>query len=62
MKKNTIILVCGLVAIAFMTYMLLSISTKKEEQVLLNTAPVIKAEGIEAIPPPIRHLEKNQGK
>jgi len=48
MKKNTIILVCGLVAIAFMTYMLLSISTKKEEQVLLNTAPVIKAEGIEA--------------
>lgn len=48
MKKNTIILVVGLVAIAFMTYMMLSISTKKEEQALLNAAPVIKAEGIEA--------------
>lgn len=35
-------------AIAFMTFMLLSIGTKKQEQVLLNAAPVIKDQGIEA--------------
>jgi len=48
MKKNTFILVGALIAIAFMTYMLLSINTKKNEQVLLNTAPVIKEKGVEA--------------
>lgn len=48
MKKNTLILVIAMVGIGFMTYMLLSIGEKKEEQALLNAAPVIKAEGIEA--------------
>ncbi len=50
MKKNIALLGLGLslVAIAFMTYMLLSIETKKQEQVLLNATPVIKADGVEA--------------
>lgn len=48
MKKSSFILVISLVAIAAMTYMLLSISTKKQEQVVLNTNPVVKAEGIES--------------
>lgn len=48
MKKNTLILVIALVGIGFMTYMLLSIGEKKQEQALLNAAPVVKAEGIEA--------------
>jgi len=46
--KNTVILVVALIGIAFMTFMLLSIGEKKEEQALLNAVPVIKAEGIEA--------------
>jgi len=48
MQKNSLILVIAVVAIGFMTYMLLSIGEKKQEQALLNAAPVIKAEGIEA--------------
>ena len=48
MKRNTVILGVALVAIAFMTYMLISIGGKKEEQVLLRGAPVVKAEGVEA--------------
>lgn len=48
MQKNSLILVIGLVAIGFMTYMLLSIGERKQEQALLNAVPVIKAEGIEA--------------
>jgi len=48
MNKNSIILVLALVGIAFMTFMLLSIGGKKEEQALLNATPVIKEEGIEA--------------
>jgi nitrite reductase (cytochrome c-552) len=47
-KINALILVGALVAIACMTFMVLSIGTKKEEKALLNAAPVIKAEGIEA--------------
>lgn len=46
--KNTVILVVAVIGIAFMTFMMLSIGEKKEEQALLNAAPVIKAEGIEA--------------
>ena len=48
MKRNTIIIGVAVVAIAFMTYMLLSIGSKKQEQVLLRGAPVVKAEGVEA--------------
>ncbi|MFV0420994.1 ammonia-forming cytochrome c nitrite reductase [Oleidesulfovibrio sp.] len=48
MKKSSFILVISLLAIAVMTYMLLSISTKKQEQVVLNANPVVKAEGIES--------------
>ena len=48
MKKNTLILVIAMVGVAFMTYMMLSIGERKQEQAILNTAPVIKAEGIEA--------------
>ena len=48
MKKNVVILVSALLAIAFMTYMLLSIGARKEEQAILNTAPVIVAEGVES--------------
>lgn len=48
MSKKVVVLGLSLVAIAFMTYMLLSISTKKEEQQLLRAAPVVKAEGVEA--------------
>ena len=48
MKRNTVLLGGALVAIAVMTYMLLSIGTKKEEQRLLQAAPIVKAEGVEA--------------
>ena len=48
MRINAVILVGALAAIAFMTFMILSIGTKNEEKALLNTAPEIKAEGIEA--------------
>ena len=48
MKIYTVILVGALAAIALMTFTILSIGTKKEEKALLNAAPVIKADGIEA--------------
>lgn len=48
MKSNILVLVVATVAIAFMSFMLLSIGTKKQEQALLNAAPVIKENGIEA--------------
>lgn len=48
MKLNTLVLVVALAGIAFMSFMLLSIGGKKEEQALLNTAPVVKEAGIEA--------------
>lgn len=48
MKLNSLILVGALAAIAFMTFMLFSIGTKKEEKMLLNASPVILEEGIEA--------------
>ncbi|MCG8687163.1 MAG: ammonia-forming cytochrome c nitrite reductase [Desulfobacterales bacterium] len=48
MKLNTLVLVVALAGIAFMSFMLLSIGGKKEEQALLNTAPVVKETGIEA--------------
>ena len=48
MNRNTLILVVALVGIGFMAFMLGSIGDKKEEQAILNTPPVIKAEGIEA--------------
>jgi nitrite reductase (cytochrome c-552) len=50
MKKNLslLVLALSLAAIAAMTTMLLSIGTKKHEQVLLNATPVVKAEGVEA--------------
>ena len=49
MKRSSgLVLVVSLVAIAFITYMLLSIGTKKEEQVLLRAAPAIAEEGVEA--------------
>ncbi len=47
MKKNTLILVIAILGISFMTYMMLSIGERKQEQAILNTAPIIKAEGIE---------------
>ncbi|QJB55283.1 ammonia-forming cytochrome c nitrite reductase [Pseudodesulfovibrio sp. zrk46] len=46
--KNSLILAIAVAGIAFMTFMLLSIGEKKQEQALINTAPVVKAEGIEA--------------
>jgi nitrite reductase (cytochrome c-552) len=48
MKLKILVLVVAFAGIAFMTFMLLSIGTKKQEQVLLNTAPVVKDKGIEA--------------
>ncbi len=48
MKKNAVVLVGALLAIAVISYMLSSISTKKMETVQLKAAPVIKAEGVEA--------------
>lgn len=48
MDRMKIVLGVALLAIGFMTYMLLSIGSKKQEQVLLRAAPVIKAEGVEA--------------
>lgn len=48
MKKLIVVLGVALVAIAFMSYMLLSIDGKKHESVMLKAAPVIKAEGVEA--------------
>ena len=48
MMKNSLILGVAMAAIGFMTYMLLSIGDKKQEQALLNAAPVVKAEGVEA--------------
>lgn len=48
MKLNTVILILGIVAIAFMSYMLLSIGTKKSEKMLINASTPIKKEGIEA--------------
>ncbi len=48
MKKSMALLAGSLLAIAFMTYMLLSISTKKEEKVLLSAAPAVKPQGVES--------------
>ena len=48
MKLNTLIIVVVLVAIAFMSYMLLSIGTKKQEKMLINAATPVKEKGIEA--------------
>ncbi|MBC8424483.1 ammonia-forming cytochrome c nitrite reductase [bacterium] len=48
MNRSYVYLVVALLAIAFMTYMLLSIGSKKEEAVLLKATPVVKAEGVEA--------------
>ncbi|MCP3927169.1 MAG: ammonia-forming cytochrome c nitrite reductase [Desulfobacterales bacterium] len=48
MKRNTVILIVGIVAIAFMSYMLLSIGTKKSEKMLINASTPIVKEGIEA--------------
>jgi len=48
MKRYTFLLVGSLAVIAVLSYMLLSINSKKQEQVLLNAAPVVKAEGVEA--------------
>ncbi len=48
MKLNTVVLIVVLVAIAFMTYMLSSIKTKKYEKILINAATPVKEKGIEA--------------
>lgn len=48
MNKHVVILVVSVLAIAFITYMAQDVSTKKQEQATLNTAPVIKAEGVES--------------
>ena len=48
MNRTKVVLGIALLAIACMAYLLLSIGTKKQEQVLLRAAPVIKAEGVEA--------------
>ena len=48
MKLNTVILIVAIVAIAFMSYMLLSIGTKKSEKLLINASTPIIKEGIEA--------------
>ncbi len=48
MTRTIALLVAALTAGALMTYMLLSIGSKKQEAVLLKAAPVIKAEGVEA--------------
>lgn len=48
MNRMRVVLGVALVAIATMTYMLLSIGSKKQEQMLLRAAPVVAAEGVEA--------------
>lgn len=48
MNKSNVVLVLALLVIAFLTFMLLSVDSKKDEQALLKATPVVKAEGVEA--------------
>lgn len=48
MKLNTVVLIAAIIAIAFMSFMLLSIGTKKSEKMLINASTPVKKQGIEA--------------